>query len=379
MILDSMSLNHKVMHISCLHHWNDTRILFKEAQTLSREHEVEVHALANFKKREYGDVKIVGISKKPLWARPIQWFILGWRALRNSATVVHLHDPELLFVGLVLRFFGIHVIYDVHEDVYEDIMNKDWIPVLLRPIIANIYLFFQKLSDRQLSAIVTATPTIAKRFRNHQLVVVRNYPTLDAFSNNGDDFSVRKMERPVRLIYVGTLNRSRGVLQIIRALHHLPKEFDYKLDIVGSFAEGKVFEEQIHETAASESGHITFHGRLEFPKVLKLMSQAHLGLVCTLPTTNDLAGIPLKLFEYMAAGLGVVISDFPNWHTYTENYPPHEFVEPNIPEDIARGIEALVGRWSSYDTMWTQARADAMSSYNWSGEGLKLTNLYNSL
>ena len=101
-----MSRNHKVMHISCLHPWNDTRILFREAKTLSKEHDVELHAVADFKTRVYEGVIIVGLRKKKIWLRPIQWFILGWRSLRNSATVVHLHDPELLLLGLVLCFFG---------------------------------------------------------------------------------------------------------------------------------------------------------------------------------------------------------------------------------------------------------------------------------
>ena len=374
-----MSRNHKVMHISCLHPWNDTRILFREAKTLSKEHDVELHAVADFKTRVYEGVIIVGLRKKKIWLRPIQWFILGWRSLRNSATVVHLHDPELLLLGLVLCFFGKKVIYDVHEDVYEDILNKDWIPKPLRLIIAKIYLFFHKLSDIQLSAIVTATPTIAKQFHNRQLVVVRNYPPLDVYSNNGQDFTSRKMHYPVRLIYVGTINRTRGVLNIVRALHHIPKGFEYRLDIVGSFADGKNFEIEVMEAAAVFSNNIFFHGRLEFPQVLKLMAQAHVGLVCTQPTVNDLAGIPLKLFEYMSAGLGVIISDFPSWYPYLEKYPPHEFVDSTKPEDIARGIIKLVNNWNSFDTIWEQARTDIMSSYNWHTEGIKLTNLYKSI
>ena len=59
-----MSRNHKVMHISCLHPWNDTRILFREAKTLSKEHDVELHAVADFKTRVYEGVIIVGLRKK---------------------------------------------------------------------------------------------------------------------------------------------------------------------------------------------------------------------------------------------------------------------------------------------------------------------------
>tara|TARA_B100001105_G_scaffold245419_1_gene228083 strand:+ start:53 stop:562 length:510 start_codon:yes stop_codon:yes gene_type:complete len=169
------------------------------------------------------------------------------------------------------------------------------------------------------------------------------------------------------------------VLNIVRALHHIPKGFEYRLDIVGSFADGKNFEIEVMEAAAVFSNNIFFHGRLEFPQVLKLMAQAHVGLVCTQPTVNDLAGIPLKLFEYISAGLAVIISDFPSWYAYLEKYPPHEFVDSTKPEDIARGIIKLVNNWNSFDTIWEQARTDIMSSYNWHTEGIKLTNLYKSI
>lgn len=374
-----MARKSKVMLISCLHPWDDTRILYREALTLSNHYDVEVHALADFSARDYEGVKIVGLRAKPRWARPIQWFILGWRAWRCSAQVVHFHDPELLLVGLVLRLLGRQVVYDVHEDVYKDIMYKTWIPAPLRPLVAGVYFMFQKLGDHQMSAIVTATHTIARRFQNRQLVVVRNYPPLEVFSKYGMQFSDTKLKLPVRLIYVGTLSRSRGILEVIRALHYLPEAFVYRLDVVGSFAEERGFKKQVLETVSPVSENVTFHGRLELPNVVQLMSKSHVGLVCTLPSMNDLAGIPLKLFEYMAAGLGVVISDFPLWHTYTENYPPHEFVDSTDPKDIARGIVELVDRWPLYETIWEKARCDTLYRYNWQGEGLRLTNLYNSL
>lgn len=367
------------MHISCLHPWNDTRILFREVQTLSKDHEVEIHAIGDFQMREYKGIKIVGMKKRPLWIRPLQWLKLGWYAIKNNITVVHFHDPELLFIGLILRLFGKQVIYDVHEDVYEDILFKDWIPIHLRKMIANTYLYFQNLSDRYMSAIITTTPNIAKKFNNDRLTIVRNFPPLDIFSKDKSYYFIREMKNPVQLIYVGTLNRSRGVVNIIKALKHLPPDFEYKMNVVGAFSEGKEFEKEVQELAKPLSENIIFYGRKEFPDVLRLMGQAHIGLVCTLPTVNDLAGIPLKLFEYMAAGLGVVISNFPSWKVYTEHYPAHEDVNPMNPIDISEGIIRLVNRWPVNPTLWEKARLNAMNNYNWQAESVKLTKLYNSL
>ena len=58
---------------------------------------------------------------------PEQLTIFFW-ALQERADIYHFHDPELMGVGLALRLCGKKVVYDVHEDVPLQIMNKTWIP-----------------------------------------------------------------------------------------------------------------------------------------------------------------------------------------------------------------------------------------------------------
>ena len=55
------------------------------------------------------------------------------------ARFYHFHDPELLFVGLLLRLCtSAKVIYDAHEDLPATIYAKTYIPLKLRGIISKI-------------------------------------------------------------------------------------------------------------------------------------------------------------------------------------------------------------------------------------------------
>jgi len=131
----------QIMIISSVHTWNDTRVLFREAETLGSHYDVELHAAASFKRRDHNGVEVIGLPQLPRWARPASWVVLGWRACRSTATVVHFHDPELLPLGVLLMSIGKKVIYDVHEDVYQDILQKVWLTKFLRVIFAGIVSF----------------------------------------------------------------------------------------------------------------------------------------------------------------------------------------------------------------------------------------------
>lgn len=369
----------QVMLVSSVHPWDDTRILFREALTLGSRYEVEVHALAEFKMKYWRGVRIVGLRRRPRWARPIQWMVLGWRAWCSSARIVHFHDPELLFLGIVLTCLGKKAIYDVHEDVYQDILVKEWIPPLLRTSIARFYLLVERMSSRILAGIITATDRNKSYFHRGYVKAVKNYPPVEYFSAVSHPSFTYRNNGILNLIYVGTLNRTRGIIPMIRALEYIPGSLSFHLDIVGGFTEERRFEQDVTSLAGHFEERISFHGRVSYPEAVEFMKKAHIGLVCTQPTVNDMTTLPIKPFEYMAAGLGVVISGFPLWKAYVALYPLHVLVDPTDPEDIARGIVKLAGILPGLDREREQARRKVLSRFNWSRQGSQLLEMYRKI
>jgi hypothetical protein len=49
------------------------------------------------------------------------------KALKTDADIYHLHDPELMPLGLLLKLQRKKVIYDVHENLPKQISIKHWI------------------------------------------------------------------------------------------------------------------------------------------------------------------------------------------------------------------------------------------------------------
>src|SRR6185437_4142964 len=85
-------------------------------------------------------------------------------ALAERADIYHFHDPELMLLGLMLRLHGKEVIFDVHEDIPRDILDKPWIPRFLRRPTSFAAKAVLRVLQRGYSGIVAATPAIAENY-----------------------------------------------------------------------------------------------------------------------------------------------------------------------------------------------------------------------
>ena len=219
----------KVCHITSAHDTNDDRIFLKECQSL-RSAGYDVSIVGKGESACLCGVRIVGVGDIPSnrFKRMTKVSKLVYKkALYLNCDIYHFHDPELLPYGLKLKKRGKKVIFDSHEDVPAQIMDKKWIPRIFRKIISSIYKSYETYVVKQIDAVVAATPHIAKEFesRAKKIVVVNNYPKLDDIEFHEKSFKNR--ERIV--CYAGGIDESRGEKIMIEAL----KDVDATLIVAG--------------------------------------------------------------------------------------------------------------------------------------------------
>jgi len=366
----------KVCHLSTVHPTFDTRILHKECRSLARASH-EVHLLIPHDRDEVvNGVRIEGLPRssgrvRRMTVGPLR---LLRRALRLRADVYHFHDPELMPVGLILRALGKKVVYDVHEDLPRTFEYKDYLKPWLRGVLSWVADRVENTAARYYSGVVTATPIIAGRFRRRkEVVVVQNYPILDELLLPDP---VPWEQRPPSVAYVGSISRERGILEMVRAMNLLPASTEGTLELAGTFSPPGLLQE-----AASLPGwnRVRYLGHLGRDGVRDLLGRVRAGLVVLHPEQNYLDSQPIKMYEYMSAGLPLIASDFPLWRPWILPNSCGWMVDPLDPGAIAGAIQRVLADPAGSRAMGERGRKAVEETFNWAPEERKLLDLYDRL
>ena len=94
------------------------------------------------------------------------------------------------------------------------------------------------------------------------------------------------------------------------------------------------------------------------------------------PIPNYVNSLPVKMFEYMAAGIPVVASDFPLWKEIVSGANCGVTVDPRDPTQIAKKIEQLVENTDLAHRMGQAGRQAVETIYQWHHEWERLHRLY---
>lgn len=364
----------KVAHLTSAHKDNDIRIFHKECSSLADAGFDITEIALNGKTRTENGVKIEGVPlilKSRLDRMRKAPKEIYMKALEINADIYHIHDPELLRIGLKLLKKGKIVIYDAHEDTPRQILSKPYLNPFLRKIVSFFYERFENYAAQRMSAIVTVTPRIKNRYDklNKRVVEVANFPLSNEIESGANDKNISPASQNV--IYIGGISYQRGIKEMIIAAGLS----DVNLHIAGDWPAG--LEKEVSQIAGWDK--VVSHGFCSREKLTELKRNNIAGLVTLLPEPNHIDSYPIKMFEYMAAGLPVIASNFPLWKSIIEKNKCGICVDPSNPTEIASAIQFLSENPTKVKEMGENGLKAVHEQYNWDIEKKKLIALYNEL
>jgi len=359
----------KVCHLSTVHPLNDNRIFHKQCKTLVETGYDVTLIIAHDRNETKDGVKVIGLG--PTRSRCHRFFVQTARclkyAVRERAGVYHFHDPELICVGFVLKLLGKKVVFDVHENLPQQVLNKEWLGApWFRRMVSRCLAGVQRCCGLIFDGIIAARPDIAEYWKPGRATVIMNSASISTIDRA--PVAAEPKDRPV-VIYAGGLSRIRGMKELVDAMA-----------IVGDRAQlwllGPWHDEGLYDECRKAPGwkQVRYLGYKTVQEVFGLMKQSDIGIITFLPAPNHLTTIPTKPFEYMACSLPVIMSDFEYWRKLFDGCAV--YVDPASPGDIASKILQLTEDVSTASTLRSAGRRLVEDRYSWEAEREKLLALY---
>ena len=364
----------KIFHLTSSHTRYDTRIFLKECISISRNgyatylfvsddqddeiiNKVSIHNL-NIKRYKSRLLKIIFFYKNFL------------KTIQNSSPVIiHFHDPELLFLGAILKSKGFKIIYDIHENTHLQILEKSYLPKALRGFFSSIFFYLERKISQHFDGIVYATQGIKNFHLNYsgKNQIINNFPLVDEFNCN-----VKQRKNSKEIIFVGGINKIRGIIPLIKSIY----KSEIKLNLVGNF-----LEKDLLKTLERVNGwsNVNYFGYCNRDKINELMARSIVGIVTFLNAPNHVDSQPNKIFEYMSAGLPVIASNFDLWREIIEKNNCGFCVNPTDLNEIKSAIFEILGNPRKAKELGENGRRAIIEKYNWNNEEKKLIKLYGEL
>jgi glycosyltransferase involved in cell wall biosynthesis len=298
-------------------------------------------------------------------------------ALATHADVLHVTDVELLPAALVLRRAGRTVIYDCIEDYPAYMELKAWIPARLRPLARRSVAAVERVVAPRLDAVLTADDGTAARLRvwGANVAVVHNFPGRDEFRP-----SPPGTPRPIDVVYHGSLPAYHlaAMAEIARGLAARVPGARWR--IVGepdSDVARRTFAAALARAGLSER--VRLSGRVPFPAVKDLLASARTGVVPLPDVAKFRVNVPMKLFEYLAAGVPAVASDLPGTRELLAGSDAAILVPPGDHQAFADALADLLRDPARAAALARRGRAAVEERFHWEREERTLLRVYAGL
>jgi|SRR5215207_3222174 len=266
------------------------------------------------------------------WLRTLDYYRRAIALVRRERpALLHCNDYNTMWVGVAARLLGgTAVVYDAHEL---------WPDRNLRPEPRWWLLACEALFVRCAHRTITASPgyaeVIARRYRVRPPQVIRNIPALAERTSPSD-----VPDGEPTFVYAGAVTRNRGIEVSIRALARTPGA---RLRLLGPSS--VAYRAELERLASGEgvSDRVEFAGAVPPGAVLESLRGATAGLALIQPTCLSYElSLPNKVFEYVLAGVPVLVSDLPVMGAFVDEQGVGLLARPDDASDVAAKLAELM-------------------------------------
>jgi len=368
----------KICVLTTVHNPDDNRVFHKQVISLrDLGHEV-VYVAPGVEAGERDKIRYVNYKKPSSKLKRMLDFYNVYKLVRGlGCEVCHFHDVELLPVGLLLkRHTKIKVVYDVHEDYRNQMLNKYYLGTFLRKVLYRFIVLLEEKADKKFDFIVTADDGTKKYFSDNKSEIVYNFPKLSNYSHIN-----LESEKEYDLVFIGSASKfitdimlectaklkkdGYPVKTLMVKLLHFANSYDYVAN-------------RMSELGLDDNDFILID-RLSTREVPDYLTKSKIGVIPLEDLPKYANNIPTKLFEDMICSLPVIASDLAPARHFIGGTDAGFLIKADDVDGYVEKIKLLLDDEELRTRMGQAGRTLVLERYNWENEERKLASIYEAL
>lgn len=288
-------------------------------------------------------------------------FSLGWQIIRFCPAVVHLNSAldhkgfwrDTVYL-LICKLFRRKVVFQIHGGSLSELCGKQWMQHVLRVV------FY--IPDAIVLLATVEKHDFAQLGISKRVVIIPNAVDISEYQR-----PLKRVHsgRVKRLVYLGRLLHTKGILESIDAIKVLRSEErfnDIELSIAGSGPAREEIEKRISDLGLSSC--VRLVGPVYGNDKVGFLQNADVFLF---PTYHD-EGLPYTILESLAAGTPVITSKVAGIPDVLIDRVHGIFVNTRDPSEIVRAVQEL---GESQDALRTMSR----NCLEWASQKFSLERL----
>jgi glycosyltransferase involved in cell wall biosynthesis len=274
----------------------------------------------------------------------------------------------LLPAFLAARWKKVALYYDSHEYFTEAEGLTG------RSFQKNVWLKIERWIFPKLKRVYTVNESIATIYRNlyhTDVKVVRNIPVLNPLTSIKTRSELGlPADKKIILLQGAYIDPDRGGMELVEAMQWVEGSL---LLIIGSGRDIQNIESKVIQLHLEHK--VKMFGKMPFDELRQFTANADLGVSLDKPLhLNYTLSLPNKLFDYIHAGVPVLVSNLPELKRIVDTYHVGMVVEKVEPQIIAEKINHVFAH-PEY-AAWKMNCLQARETLNWQNESKVLHEIY---
>jgi glycosyltransferase involved in cell wall biosynthesis len=338
-----------------------------------------------------------GLGKRFRWFPSFWWlFPIEPTILRKilhllqdeNIVLVHSHDLQAALTSIIAgRIKGKKIVLDLHENYPEMRLAREWVPgkfnglLKFRTILQKLWeTICCKFCDHIIVVVNEGKSRLMdKKIPADKISVIMNTVDLNVFS----DKNVKHLENlqipndSFVICFIGIFAPDKGIDIAIKAMPHVLKKVpNARLLIVGHGRNEEQYKKLAEKLGISNE--VIFSGWVDMMDLPSYIAKCDVGLALHEKNPQRDTTIPHKIFQYMAMGKPVLVSDAKPLARIVAETGCGLSVDVKDPKTVAKVIIRLYHDGRGVE-LGKKGRSAVEKKYNFESDGEVLKKLYDNL